>query len=78
MYTHTHTCIYVCATLDVLERKSISLQKLSAFAADIQQRCFSASPLSFAAAKVAMSKFDTTNYLPYDKLEENLKVVRKR
>ncbi|XP_018402227.1 PREDICTED: aconitate hydratase, mitochondrial-like [Cyphomyrmex costatus] len=53
-------------------------QKLSALAADVQQRCFSASPLSFAATKVAMSKFDSTSYLPYDKLEENLKIVKKR
>ncbi|XP_050461536.1 probable aconitate hydratase, mitochondrial [Cataglyphis hispanica] len=53
-------------------------QKLSALAADVQQRCFSASPLSFAAAKVAISKFDSDHYLPYDKLEENLKIVKKR
>ncbi|XP_018045563.1 PREDICTED: probable aconitate hydratase, mitochondrial [Atta colombica] len=53
-------------------------QKLSTLAADVQQRCFSASPLSFAATKVAMSKFDSTSYLPYDKLEENLKIVKKR
>ncbi|CAK9816966.1 Aconitate hydratase, mitochondrial [Anthophora quadrimaculata] len=53
-------------------------QKVVVFAADIQQRCFSASALSFAAQKVAMSKFDSTSYLPYDKLEENLKVVKKR
>ncbi|KAG5317848.1 ACON protein, partial [Pseudoatta argentina] len=56
----------------------ITLQKLSILAVDVQQRCFSASPLSFAATKVAMSKFDSTNYLPYDKLEENLKIVKKR
>ncbi|XP_017882288.1 probable aconitate hydratase, mitochondrial [Ceratina calcarata] len=53
-------------------------QRLTAFATDIQQRCFSASALSFAAQKVAMSKFDSTSYLPYDKLEENLKIVKKR
>ncbi|CAK9802116.1 Aconitate hydratase, mitochondrial [Anthophora plagiata] len=53
-------------------------QKVVVFAADIQQRCFSASALSFAAQKVAMSKFDSTSYLPYDKLEENLNVVKKR
>ncbi|XP_018350897.1 PREDICTED: probable aconitate hydratase, mitochondrial [Trachymyrmex septentrionalis] len=53
-------------------------QKLSTLAADVQQRCFSSSPLSFAATKVAMSKFDSTSYLPYDKLEENLKIVKKR
>jgi len=55
-----------------------TLQKLSALAGDVQQRCFSASLLSFAATKVVMSKFDSTSYLPYDKLEENLKVVKKR
>ncbi|EZA62649.1 Aconitate hydratase, mitochondrial [Ooceraea biroi] len=53
-------------------------QRLSSLAVDIQQRCFSISPLSFAAAKVAMSKFDSTSYLPYNKLDENLKVVKKR
>ncbi|XP_011064484.1 PREDICTED: probable aconitate hydratase, mitochondrial isoform X1 [Acromyrmex echinatior] len=53
-------------------------QKLSTLAADVQQRCFSASSLSFAATKVAMSKFDSTSYLPYDKLEENLKIIKKR
>ncbi|XP_078034776.1 putative aconitate hydratase, mitochondrial [Augochlora pura] len=56
----------------------VSGQRLALFAVDIQQRCFSVSPLSFAAAKVAMSKFDKTSYLPYDKLEANLKVVKKR
>lgn len=60
------------------QRDLITLQKLSTLAADVQQRCFSASPLSFAAAKVAMSKFDSTSYLPYDKLQENLKIVKKR
>ncbi|XP_043251465.1 aconitate hydratase, mitochondrial-like isoform X1 [Colletes gigas] len=53
-------------------------QRLVVFAADIQQRCFSVSALSSAAAKVAMSKFDSTSYLPYDKLEENLKAVKRR
>ncbi|CAG5093774.1 Similar to Aco2: Aconitate hydratase [Cotesia congregata] len=53
-------------------------QKLCGLTPDIQQRCFSLSPLSFAAARVAMSKFDQTTYLPYDKLSENLKVVKKR
>lgn len=59
-------------------KNTFCLQKLAALAADVQQRCFSASALSFAAQKVAMSKFDSTSYLPYDKLEANLKVVRKR
>ncbi|KAI4494906.1 hypothetical protein M0804_001107 [Polistes exclamans] len=53
-------------------------QKFAVFATEIQQRCFSASPLSFGAAKVAMSKFDKTSYLPYEKLENTLKVVKKR
>lgn len=60
------------------QKDLITLQRLSALAADIQQRCFSVSPLSFAAAKVAMSKFDSDSYLPYDKLQANLKVIKKR
>lgn len=53
-------------------------QKFAIFATDIQQRCFSASPLSFGAAKVAMSKFDKTSYLPYEKLEDTLQIVKKK
>ncbi|XP_077284771.1 putative aconitate hydratase, mitochondrial isoform X2 [Arctopsyche grandis] len=45
---------------------------------EIQQRCFSLSPLSAAAAQVAMSKFDKTAYLPYSKLSQNLEIVKKR
>ncbi|CAL7933086.1 unnamed protein product [Xylocopa violacea] len=56
----------------------LKLTRLSVFAADFQQRCFSASALNFAAHKVAMSKFDSNNYLPYNQLEENLKVVKRR
>ncbi|KAG0413465.1 hypothetical protein HPB47_009387 [Ixodes persulcatus] len=42
-------------------------------------RFFHASPASLAAAhKVAISKFEPDNYLPYDKLQKNLQVVRKR
>ncbi|XP_066585008.1 aconitate hydratase, mitochondrial-like [Prorops nasuta] len=58
--------------------RTLRTQKLSGIAADVQQRCFNSSPISFAAAKVAMSKFDSQSYLPYDKLEANLKAVRKR
>ncbi|RZF48534.1 hypothetical protein LSTR_LSTR015133, partial [Laodelphax striatellus] len=43
---------------------------------EIQQRCFHASPITFAAAKVAMSKFDTAP-MPYDRLQKNLAVVKK-
>ncbi|CAH2036992.1 unnamed protein product, partial [Iphiclides podalirius] len=44
---------------------------------EIQQRCFSVSPLTAAAAQVAMSKFDKAP-LPYAKLTQNLEVVKKR
>ncbi|KAI4503690.1 hypothetical protein M0802_001093 [Mischocyttarus mexicanus] len=57
---------------------NIADKKFAVFATEIQQRCFSASPLSFGAAKVAMSKFDKTSYLPYEKLENTLQVVKKR
>ncbi|XP_064477664.1 probable aconitate hydratase, mitochondrial [Ornithodoros turicata] len=36
------------------------------------------SPLAWAAQKVAISRFEQENYLPYDKLVGNLEVVRKR
>ncbi|CAB3229748.1 unnamed protein product [Arctia plantaginis] len=44
---------------------------------EIQERCFSRSPLAAAAAQVAMSKFDKEP-LPYAKLTENLKIVKDR
>lgn len=44
----------------------------------VQARCFHMSPLSAAAAKVAMSNLDKSSYMPYDKLQENLSVVKKR
>ncbi|XP_039754011.1 aconitate hydratase, mitochondrial-like [Pararge aegeria] len=44
---------------------------------EIQQRCFSVSPLTAAAAQVAMSKFDKAA-LPYEKLSKTLDVVKKR
>ncbi|CAH0394457.1 unnamed protein product [Bemisia tabaci] len=47
-------------------------------AVEIQQRCFHVSPLVSAAAKVAMSKFDTETFLPYEKLESNINIVKKR
>lgn len=46
-------------------------------ALDVQQRCFSVSPLAAMAAKVAMSRLDTAA-LPYDKLASNIQVVKKR
>lgn len=48
------------------------------FIADVQQRCFHVSPLTAMASKVAMSKFDSESYLPYEKLSNNLSVVKKR
>ncbi|XP_063619006.1 probable aconitate hydratase, mitochondrial [Cydia splendana] len=44
---------------------------------EIQQRCFSVSPLTAAAAQVAMSKLDKAP-LPYAKLSQNLEIVKKR
>ena len=46
-------------------------------ALEIQRRCFHVSPLAAAASKVAMSKFDKDT-LPYDKLQKNLEIVKKR
>ncbi|XP_026749844.1 probable aconitate hydratase, mitochondrial [Galleria mellonella] len=42
---------------------------------EIQQRCFSVSPLTAAAAQ--MSRFDKAP-LPYEKLSQNLEIVKKR
>lgn len=44
----------------------------------IQARSLHISPLSSAAAQVAISKFEPDHYLPYEKLEKNLEIVRKR
>nr|XP_032523588.1 aconitate hydratase, mitochondrial-like [Danaus plexippus plexippus] len=44
---------------------------------EIQKRCFSVSPLTAAAAQVAMSKFDKAP-LPYQKLTQNIEIVKKR
>ncbi|XP_077526580.1 putative aconitate hydratase, mitochondrial [Haemaphysalis longicornis] len=44
----------------------------------IQARALHVSPLSSAAAQVAISKFEPDHYLPYEKLEKNLEIVRKR
>ncbi|GFG35271.1 hypothetical protein Cfor_06556, partial [Coptotermes formosanus] len=47
-------------------------------ALEIQRRCFHVSPLAAAASKVAMSKFDRDTPLPYEKLQKNLEIVKKR
>jgi len=44
----------------------------------IQAQCFHASPLASVAAKVAMSSLDKDSYMPYEKLQENLHVVKRR
>ncbi|XP_018580347.1 probable aconitate hydratase, mitochondrial [Anoplophora glabripennis] len=44
---------------------------------EIQTRCFHISPLAAAAARVAMSKFDTEP-LPYEKLTQTLQIIKKR
>ena len=44
----------------------------------MQSRCFHISPLALAAKKVAMSKFDTTTYLPHAQLQERLEIVKNR
>ena len=44
----------------------------------MQVRCFHLSPLACAAQKVAMSRFDQTSYLPCEKLQQNLDIVKAR
>lgn len=44
----------------------------------MQARCFHVSPLAFAAQKVAMSRFDTSSYLPHSTLNGKLDVVKNR
>lgn len=46
-------------------------------ALDVQQRCFSVSPLAAMASKVAMSRLDTAA-LPYEQLASNIEIVKKR
>jgi len=46
------------------------------FGVDVYTRQFHAS--CYAASKVAMSKFDKTSFLPYEKLTQRLDVVKKR
>ncbi|CAH1794200.1 unnamed protein product [Owenia fusiformis] len=41
-------------------------------------RLIHSSPLSWALQKVAMSKFETDRNLPYEKLQDNLNIVKKR
>lgn len=51
-------------------------KRAALYAVDAQQRWFHAS--CAMSNKVALSKFDTTVYLPYEKLVQRLDIVRKR
>nr|XP_053630480.1 aconitate hydratase, mitochondrial-like [Cherax quadricarinatus] len=44
----------------------------------VQARCFHASPLVCAAQKVAMSQMDPGTEMPYEKLQANLSIIKKR
>uniref|UniRef100_A0A182IXZ9 Aconitate hydratase, mitochondrial n=1 Tax=Anopheles atroparvus TaxID=41427 RepID=A0A182IXZ9_ANOAO len=55
---------------------SVQARKVARYAVDVQQRQFHAS--CAAASKVALSKFDQNVYLPYEKLQKNLEIVKKR
>lgn len=58
--------------------RSTSLKKSWKVASEVQARCFHASSLAFAAEKVAMSRFDTTTYLPCEQLQDRLDTVKNR
>ena len=51
-------------------------RKAGHYGVDISSRQFHAS--CYTASKVAMSKFDTDVFMPYEKLDKNLQVIKKR
>ncbi|XP_065348151.1 probable aconitate hydratase, mitochondrial [Cloeon dipterum] len=53
------------------------VSRQASWAPEIQRRCFHASPLTSAAQKVAMSKFDNEN-LPHEKLQKTVDIIKKR
>lgn len=55
---------------------NVQAKRAALYAVESQQRYFHASCAS--AAKVALSRFDQDVYLPYEKLQKNLEVVKKR
>lgn len=63
----------MAASLRLLQAQ---VRKAGTYGVDISSRQFHAS--CYTASKVAMSKFDTDVFLPYEKLDKNLQVVRKR
>ena len=67
--------------LTLLDNFTVSLlslrQACRAVSQQTQSRCFHHSPLSYAATKAAMSRLDDAP-LPYDRLQKNYDVVKKR
>lgn len=55
---------------------NVQAKRAGLYAVESQQRYFHAS--CAASAKVALSRFDQDVYLPYEKLQKNLEVVKKR
>lgn len=55
---------------------NVQAKRAGLYAVESQQRYFHAS--CAAAAKVALSRFDQDVYLPYEKLQKNLEIVKKR
>ncbi|XP_013100200.1 probable aconitate hydratase, mitochondrial [Stomoxys calcitrans] len=63
----------MAATLRLLQTQA---RKAGQYGFDVQARQFHAS--TYTASKVALSKFDTDVYMPYDKLSKTLDVVKGR
>ncbi|XP_076033676.1 aconitate hydratase, mitochondrial-like [Oratosquilla oratoria] len=62
-----------------MRARMLSLQGLRGVVqGTLQTRCFHASPLAYAAQKVAMSHLDPGSEMPYEKLQDRLSVVKKR
>lgn len=55
---------------------NVQAKRVALYAVDAQQRNFHAA--CALSAKVALSKFDTDVYLPYEKLQKNVETVKKR
>lgn len=55
---------------------NVQAKRAALYAIDVQQRNFHAA--CALSAKVALSKFDTDVYLPYEKLQKNVETVKKR
>lgn len=55
---------------------NVQAKRAALYAIDAQQRNFHAA--CALSAKVALSKFDTDVYLPYEKLQKNVEAVKKR